>query len=132
MGKSKQQRREYDDATKSAVMAALLAGQSVSSAASEYKVPKGTVSGWKRVAQKLDEGGRTWATQKSASESIDALLLSYVKENLVTLREQAIFFRDPEWLKRQEASQVAVLHGVIADKSIRLLEAFGGDSETDQ
>jgi transposase-like protein len=128
MSEGNRQRREYDDQTKAAVMAALLAGQSVNSVAKEYRIPKGTVSTWKQVAQNL-EGGRSLATQKS-DESLDSLLLMYVKESLETLRAQVAHFRKPEWLDRQEASQAAVLHGVIADKTIRLLEAFGGAPES--
>ena len=41
-------RTTYDDTIKAAVMAALLAGQSINSVAKEYQIPKGTVSGWRR------------------------------------------------------------------------------------
>lgn len=126
-------RREYSEETKAQVMAALLAGQSVNSAAREYQIPKGTISHWRNTATgkvaesaaaaDLSESDRT---QKSAS--LDELLLSYVETNLVTLREQAEFFRDRQWLTRQQASELAVLHGVIADKTIRILEAYGGGS----
>lgn len=49
----------------------------------------------------------------------------------MTLREQVKVFRDPNWLKQQSASEAAVLHGVIADKQIRLLEALADDAEGD-
>lgn len=42
--------RDYSAELRAAVMAALLAGQSVSSVAREYNIPKGTVAGWKRQA----------------------------------------------------------------------------------
>jgi transposase-like protein len=111
----------YSEELKAQVMAALLSGQSINSVAREYNLPKGTVSSW------LNRRARPAAEKGSY---IDTLLVSYVEENLVTLREQAIFFRDVDWLKQQEASQLAVLHGVIADKTIRLLEAHGGEPET--
>lgn len=111
--------REYSDETKGAVMAALLAGQSVSSVAREYNVPKGTVSGWRRQAGV--------ATQKG---EIGELLLGYVHAALDTLTKQMHVFSDEAWLKRQPASEVAVLHGVIADKTIRLLEGLA-DSAAD-
>ena len=38
--------RKYSDEIKAAVMASLLAGQSISNVASEYKIPEGTVKGW--------------------------------------------------------------------------------------
>ncbi len=118
-------RATYDDATKAAVMAALLAGQSIPKVADEYNIPRGTVSDWRKHAQ---AGGRIDPTQKDGP-TIDVMLRDYVNENLTTLREQAKFFRDTAWLSKQEASSLAVLHGVLADKSIRLLEVFGGDPD---
>jgi hypothetical protein len=47
----------------------------------------------------------------------------YLNEALETLAAQQIFFRNPEWLAKQPASDLAVLHGVSADKVIRILEA---------
>lgn len=114
----------YSDETKAQVMAALLTGQSISSVAREYNLPKGTVSNWRN--RDMPEVP-TDETQKGTS--LDVLLSDYVRENLKTLREQAKIFRDPVWLKKQEASSLAVLHGVLADKTIRLLEAFGGQAE---
>lgn len=109
--------RQYSDETKAAVMAALLSGQSINQVARDYKIPKGTVSYWKRHA-----GGRDVSTQKK--ERIGELLVDYLTTSLETLRAQAELFRDESWLKRQTASDVAVLHGVVTDKAIRLLEAL--------
>lgn len=119
------ERREYDEATKAAVMAALLAGQSVSSVAKEYNIPKGTVSGWRNQAM---NGVAAISTQKR--EEIGDALLGYLNAAIRTLHLQVEVFGDQDWLKRQEANQLAVLHGVIADKSIRLLEALADNEET--
>jgi len=116
-------RREYNPETKAAVMAALLAGQGVEFVAREYKIPEGTVKAWK---SRLREGSSPVATEKR--EAIGNLLIQYLEANLNTLREQHKVFADPEWLKKQKAAEAAVLHGVIADKTVRLLEAMGGTS----
>ena len=111
------QRTTYSDDTKSAAMAALLAGQSVSEVAAAYKIPEGTV--------------RSWCTRVRAAEirpEIGELLVVYLRENLVTLAQQQAVFRDVAWLKEQGASELAVLHGVLTDKAIRLLEALGNAS----
>ncbi len=108
-------RHNYSEETKAAVMAALLSGQSVGQVAREYHIPKGTVSGWKKVAIPND------ATQK---KDIGVLLLAYLETNLETLRAQAEHFRDFKWLTKQNAADLAVLHGVMTDKAIRLLEAM--------
>lgn len=116
--------KTYDDNTKAAVMAALLAGQSVSSVAKEYKIPKGTVSGWKAKAS----GVGSATTQKK--EEIGDLIIHYLEASLKTLKVQAEQFSSIDWLNKQNAADVAVLHGVLTDKAIRLIEAFG-DSDTD-
>lgn len=118
-------RQNYSEETKAAVMAALLTGQSVSEAAKTYRVPEATIRSWKSR-----QGGNdvaSVATQKR--ERIGELLVSYLEEGLTTLQEQVRVFRNEEWLKKQGASELAVLHGVIADKQIRLLEALAGDEE---
>lgn len=119
---------EYSDETRAAVMAALMTGQSINSIAREYKIPKGTVSSWKnrKVATVADI-----ATQKANNDEIADLLLSYLKANLTSLIAQVELFSDRDWLKRQPASEVSLLHGIQMDKAIRVLEAFGKDDSDD-
>ena len=121
--------QEYSQDVKAAVMAALLEGQSVSSVAREYNIPKGTVSGWKRQAEQASlRGSATVATQK---EELGDLLLGYLRANLTALQAQAQLFADPDWLEKQGASELAVLHGVATDKAVRLLEAMNRAGSTD-
>lgn len=118
-------RREYSDETKAAVMAALLAGQSISSVAEQYSIPKGTVKGWKSKAENtvMEE------IPPEQREEIGELLMAYLRSTLRTLTEQSEFFRDRAWLASQSADQLAVLHGVTADKAIRILEALARGEE---
>lgn len=111
---------KYSEETKAAVMAALLAGQSVSSVAKDYNLPKGTVSNWKRGIG-TGEGIRK-RTQKS--ERIGELLIDYLEANLKALKAQTAVFADTTWLQKQTAENAAVLHGVLTDKAVRLLEAL--------
>lgn len=115
---------EHSSEVKAAVMAALLQGQSVHEVAKEYSVPRSTVTRWKK------EGGRSVGPQK---REIGDLIVEYLRENLETLRSQAVTFRNPKWLERQSAENAAVLHGVMTDKAIRLLEALGrAEDEADK
>lgn len=118
-------RREYNPEQKAAVMAALMAGQSVSSVAQEYKIPRGTVASWRRNADAAYEVDQT---QKG---EIGDLLLKYLQASLVSLEAQVKLFGDREWLSKQDASELAVLHGVQTDKAIRLMEAFGRSDDSD-
>lgn len=125
-------RKEYDEATKAAVMAALLTGQSVSEIAKQYSINPATVRSWKS-RQQNGESVATVATQKK--EEIGELLLGYLQATLHSLTIQAAHFSDKKWLMMQSADALAVLHGVTVDKAVRLLEALGNagtDAETPQ
>lgn len=114
-------RRSYSDEQRAAVMAALLAGQSVREAAATYHIPHSTVAGWSASMN------REHPTDPNTKKEIGDLILEYLREVLITLVAQQKVFRNESWLQRQPASEAAVLHGVLADKGIRLLEALAGD-----
>lgn len=104
------------------MLAALLAGQGVTDVAREYRIPEGTVKAWRaRIAGSLNESAPVVAKR----EQIGGLLIDYLHETITTLTLQQKTFRDREWLKAQSAADLAVLHGVLTDKAIRLLEALG-------
>ena len=125
-------KRQYSDEQKAAVLAALLAGQSTGEIAEQYHIPEGTIKSWQ--FRQSEQPVATVATEKRAE--IGEMILAYLRETLLTLREQQVFFRDKNWLSKQSASEAAVLHGVSTDKAIRLLEAIGepgdGDAEVPQ
>lgn len=107
--------------TKAAALAALLAGQSVSEVASTYRLPVGTVKRW-RAGLSPEEVA---AIPPATKVEIGDLLVGYLRENLTTLQvQQTTLFRDEHWLRKQNAADMAVLHGVITDKAVRLLEAL--------
>lgn len=121
--------RTYTDETKSAVMAALLEGQSVSSVAKKYEIPKGTVSRWKKTA--LSEGVREERTQKEAGD-IGDLLLELLRTNVESLIAISKTTQDAEWIKEQDAAELATFFGVKHDKVVRMVEALNrSDAEGD-
>lgn len=117
---------EYDDATKAAALAALLAGQAPSLVAATFGIPVGTLKSWKS-RQLRGDSVATVATD--SRERIGTLLLDYLAETLETLRIQQKVFRDTEWLRKQSAAEVATLHGISVDKAIRLLEGLADTSD---
>jgi len=124
--------REYTPEVKAAVMAALLAGQSISSVAREYQIPKGTVKGWQTQAGnplgmlQNPAGVATVATQNKQEEILQ-LMLDLVIAQLKSQIALADHSGDKKWLTIQDASAVAMLLGVSNDKVFRLLEAMGRD-----
>ncbi len=118
-------RNHYSDEMKAGAMAALLAGQSVSKVAEEYKIPRGTVGRWSSELRRSLRGpGETFDTEKEKTDRVGELLIEYLQTNLETLQAQSEVFRDREWIEDQSAGEMAVLHGVLCDKTIRLLEAL--------
>lgn len=114
-------KRVYSDETKAAVLAALLAGQAVSYVAEQYSIPEGTVKGWKH-REINSQSPSSVVTQKK--EEIGGLILALLRSELVTLDSMLASFTDQDWLRKQTASDVAVLFGVIQDKAFRKLEAL--------
>lgn len=105
--------------TKAAVLAALLTGQRVNAVAETYKLPKQTVSDWNKQAQALLSD--SIRTEKGLD--ISGGLNRYLEAALAAITIQVEHSTDRAWLKQQDASSFAVLHGVMVDKIIRLLEA---------
>jgi transposase-like protein len=114
-------RSSYSVETKAAVLAALLEGQSVANVAKDYKMPLGTVSSWKNRQEKSLDNPAEFATQK---KSIGEQVFKLCEEHIKAATEIAKAVQDPEYIRSQQASDVAVLLGVINDKVFRILEAF--------
>lgn len=101
-------------------MAALLAGQGVGEIAEQYNIPDSTVSDIrKRTDEEFGE-----LRKKNKGEKIEELLFNYLTQTLTTLEAQAKVVSEREYIIKQPADSLAVLHGVMADKSVRLLEAI--------
>jgi hypothetical protein len=109
--------KAHSNEVKAQVMASLLAGQGIAETAEQYQLPEHTIRNWARRNPELKE----LATKKRVE--LDDLITEYVREAFTTLSVQARHFRDRAWLQKQPAAEIAVLHGVITDKAIRILSA---------
>jgi hypothetical protein len=108
--------KAHSEEVKAQVMAALLAGQATAEVAAAYKIPERTVQLWRnsQIAEVC--------AQKQ--ERIAGKVLDYLDELFGTLGAQMKVFRDPNYLKKQSAAENATLHGVLADKGFRGLDAL--------
>jgi len=120
-------RREHDEQTKAAVMAALLTGRSVSVAAKEYKIPIGTVKRWSADAKERLQPARNQKTER-----LGDLLIDNVETELETTKAILNVIKDPKWLRKQKASDIGVLYGIIADKTFRVLNSLPDTSAQGQ
>jgi hypothetical protein len=111
--------KKTDAPKRARATAALLAGQTGTEAAAAAQVSTATVSRIKR-----DLSPETLQAIESKKDAdFNELLATYLEEILETLTCQIRFARDPQWLREQTAAQLALLHGICADKAFRLLEA---------
>lgn len=120
--------RAHKPDTKAQVIAALLLGASVMEVARELGLPQQTVSNYKSgiPPDKLGEFG----TKKG--ERLDELVYSYMVTNLSALQKQAEVASELDYIKKQPAGELATLHGVMADKICRLLEAVSRSRPSEQ
>ena len=116
----------HDEATKAAVMASLLTGQSLNEAARAYEVPRGTLVRWRTEARArlAAEDGDDGAGIEP--DRIGGLLLEYLAQGLRAATAIArLFEEEPEWMKESKnASELAVAYGVMSDKVFRLAESL--------
>lgn len=108
--------KKHSDETQAQVMAALLAGQGVGQVSREYNLSKSVVS---RLKNSMD----LEQLEPKKGDEIENLLFGYLQTTLQTLRNQADIVGEREYVIKQPAGELAVLHGVMADKAVRLLEA---------
>ena len=110
------------DEVKAAAMADLIL-LAPATVAAKYGIKPATVRQWKRrELAALAPMRVTDVTEKKSR--IGALALEYLEANFNAQIAQAYVTSDPNYINRQPAGELAILHGVLADKSIRLLEAL--------
>ncbi len=102
---------------KAVAMAALLAGESAHKVARRFSLSRTTIRRWRDLAWSAVQNG----PQK---REIGDQLLGYVGESLEAQRAQLHAMCDPDWINRQSARDLAILHGVVFDQTERLLVAL--------
>lgn len=119
----------YTDETKAQVIAKILLGHSVSQIAEDHGIPYSTVATWKAKALNVDVETQQISIQKKENDEdiksrISSKLLVYLEANIDAAIAQLKVFSDPNWIREQSAQEMAILHGVMSDKSVRMIQAF--------
>jgi transposase-like protein len=111
---------------KAAVLAALMSGQGISKIAEDMDIPSRTVEEWAKDSEFAEVRGK---------KDISELTYGYLDALLSCLTKQATHASAENYVSKQSASDLAVLHGVMADKAFRLLSAMPArtrDGATDE
>lgn len=114
---------EYPPETRAAVLAAVASGQSVNSIAKQYGISHAAIRRWRDIALAPPIG----AQQKK--QAIGEQVYGLLEDSIETLRVQVRAMRDEEWIKKQSAADLAILHGVLHDKARNVLAAFRPTAE---
>jgi transposase-like protein len=123
---SERQRREYSEEVRNACIAELLAGEAPAAVSAKYNVPSATLRSWKaRAAQ----AGAAPLVSDDLRARIGELLVGYLAELVGALRKQAVVGGDAEYLQKQSAADLAVLHREFGDRAVRILEALHQDAD---
>lgn len=98
---------------------------SPSAVAAKYGIKRATVYKWiEREEHIISDLAPLSNVVELKKARIGALIVEYLEANLNALTAQAYVTSDPAYINRQPAGELAILHGVFADKSVRLLEAL--------
>jgi hypothetical protein len=109
---------------KVAAVALVATGMSIEDAARTCGVSPYSVSKWQK------EVGLTEVVPSALEDKradLGEQLYEYLQKSLRTLIAQLELFGNIKWLEKQRAGELAILHGVIADKATRLLAALRPD-----
>lgn len=109
----------HPDDLKAQVIAALQLGTGVTKVARDFNIHRANVDRW-RVEAGIDAP----TVSAEAGVNIGALVELYVQHGLECLIAQVQQFQNQDWLDKQPAGELAVLHGVIADKMLRIIAAL--------
>lgn len=109
--------------TKAAVLADLVL-LSPATVAAKYGLKPGTVRRLKSQELHLAPLENDPSVITLKKQRIASLMLEYLEASLNAQIAQAYVTADPNYINRQPAESLAILHGVMGDKAVRILEAI--------
>lgn len=112
--------RTWTEEDKAEAVARVASGESVHAVARALSVQPSTVRQWR---------ARLGADPLKNDPDFRALTLHYLQESLQAGERILGQTRNPAWLDKQSAGELAVFLGVVFDKAARILAALPGDGE---
>jgi len=109
-------------------LAYLLAGNTIRATAEKHGVSHTTVEKW---AKKLPENATPKDSIEKLVQDISGALWELQAERIRAQHKIAKLLDDDEWLKRQDAGNIARLAEVLDDKTTRALGLLAGGTPTD-
>ena len=110
--------QQYTDEAKAQVLADIGQGIPIKRIARDRRMPEATVRYWRQVNQAQP------SIAPETKEELDGLVLDLATTAIVTLKAVLLHAREPAWLQRQNANDLAIFFGVTVDKIATVLAAF--------
>lgn len=116
----------YTDKLKAKVIAdILLHAGSLQEIAAKHNVPDATIRTWNSRLVKHSEVAQIETDETQVKQRIGDHLLTILNANLKAQLAQLETFANREWLEKQNAKDIGILHGILQDKAVMLIGAFG-------
>lgn len=122
------QRISKNDSVRPKAYALLLQGHTPSYVAEEVGVSVDTVKYWKKTLMPTI----TASMREEWAQEIERNLYRTILMAQLAMMKQLEVMSDEEWIRKQTAHDLAILHGVTHDKGIRLLEATTRGQDADE
>ena len=110
--------QQYTDEDKAQVILDLAQGKAIKAIARDRHMPEATVRYWRQVNQAQP------SIAPETKEELDGLVLDLATTAIATLKAVLLHAREPAWLQRQNANDLAIFFGVTVDKIATVLAAF--------
>lgn len=110
-------RADWDIETKARAVGLMIAGSPYIEVTKTTGVPKTTLQHWF-----AEIGPEQYTKAREGQKSLVDLIEELARENFTTLIEQSKLARNAEWFNRQNAADIAVLQGVMTDKTVRVVQ----------
>lgn len=131
-------RISYTAEFRAALVAEVLAGTSALVVAAQHGVDRQTVARWTRNGGMPSQRERVGPAQagliasvmpqeigqRASVNRLPSLLAAYIEQGIVTLTEQLRVTGTEDYIRSQNAHDLAIMHGVAADKLLRVLAAL--------
>lgn len=123
--------QQHSEEVKATVIAEWKAGSSLNALVKAHGVPKTTVRGWVAPYERVAIAPSAAPKKELATYDLDEMALRLVRGSVDAVDRIYGVTGDGEWLRKQNAADLAVLAGVIADKLYRLLGAIQPTNSAD-
>lgn len=105
--------------TRAAAVAAVLAGESLASVSRRTGIARSTLVKWRSSVL-----GDTPVISQQKKEAIGEQLYALLEDSITYLRFEVRATQDEAWIRSQSADALAIYHGVVFDKAVRLAAAL--------